>query len=118
MNNLKREVTLQRKYNQVTDEAKRAENYCKATKSVCTNLNITDEEISFIAYSNITYEQLVNKLVAEKYTIQDELAIQRKAYNGLTDEYYIYNAYVEDCKTRAKEFVKERNETLGVVNNE
>lgn len=79
------------------------------------NTKLGDEYlVTFTSYSTLSYEQLVNKLVAEKYTIQEELAIQRKAYNGLTDEFRIYNAYVEECKERAKQFIKERESVLNV----
>lgn len=75
-----------------------------------------DDKTSFTLYSNISYEALVNQLVAEKYTIQDELAIQRKAYNGLTDEFHIYNAFVEECKIKAKQFITERERALNDTN--
>lgn len=69
--------------------------------------------VRFKAYSNITYEDLVNKLIAEKYTIQDELAIQRKHQKGINiDEFNEYDAYVESCKAKAKAFIAERDEAL------
>lgn len=86
--------------------------YCAMNNLVYTDLVIHDNYVTFTGYSNLPYEQLVNKLVAERYTIQDELAIQRKAYNGLTDEFYLYNAYVEDCKERVRTFIKERESVI------
>lgn len=77
-----------------------------------TGLEEWTKKVFYYVYSGITYEQLVNKLVAERYTIQDELAIQRKAYNGLTDEFHIYNTYVEECKLQAKAFIEEREKAL------
>lgn len=102
--------TYKRPYRQ--DQVKRVERYCKMNNLVYTDLVIHDGYVTFTGYSNLPYEQLVNKLVAEKYTIQEELAIQRKAYNGLTDEFYVYNAYVENCKERAKQFITEREVVL------
>lgn len=102
--------TYKRPYKQ--DQVKRVEMYCKMNNLVYTDLVIHDGYVTFTGYSNLPYEQLVNQLVAERYTIQDELAIQRKAYNGLTDEFYVYNAYVENCKERAKQFIKERESVL------
>lgn len=84
--------------------------------NLISNVVITDNDFSFTIYSKLPYEALVNKLVAEKYTIQDELAIQRKAYNGLTDEFHIYNAYVEECKAKAKQFIAERESALNDTN--
>lgn len=107
-----RQITWKR--NNLTQEniIKRIENYCKATRCVYANLVITDTEITFITYSNITYENLVNKLVREKYTDSEEFAILRKALTEKTNEFYIYNAYVEECKTQAKAFIEERNKAL------
>ena len=88
------------------------ERYCNALNCIYKNLVITDDVITFTAYSKITYEELVNKLVREKYTDSDEFAILRKAINSITDEYLIYNAYVEECKVRAKAFVEERESVV------
>lgn len=104
--------TYKRPY--LKDQVKRVEMYCKTNNLVYTDLVIHDNYVTFTGYSNLPYEQLVNKLVAEKYTIQEELAIQRKTYNGLTDEFYVYNAFVEECKERAKQFIKERESVLNV----
>lgn len=94
------------------DQVKRVEMYCKQCNLIYADLNIHDKFVTFTGYSNLPYEQLVNKLVAERYTIQDELAIQRKAYSELTDEFYIYNTYVEECKAKAKKFIQERELVL------
>lgn len=106
--------TYKRPYRE--NQVKRVEMYCKQYNLVYTNLTIHDGYVTFDGWSNVTYEQLVNKLVAEKYTIQDELAIQRKAYNGLTDEFRIYNAFVEECKVKAKQFITERERALNDIN--
>ena len=89
-------------------------NYCKDFNCHYTNLVIDIDTVSFTTYSKITYEVLVNKLVKEKYSDSEEFAILRKAIsNPNNDEYLIYNAYVEDCKVRAREFVNERESVLG-----
>ena len=72
--------------------------------------------VTYTYYSPISYEKLVAKLVSEKYTADEESAIQRKAImNGITDEFLIYNAYVEDCKLRAKQFINERERVLNGI---
>jgi hypothetical protein len=81
-------------------------------RSKHANLVITDEEISFALYSKLPYEKLVNQLVREKYTDSEEFAILRKAINGITDEFLIYNAFVEECKTKAKQFIAERERVI------
>ena len=107
--------TYKRPYKE--NQTKRVEMYCKQYNLVYTNLQIFNGYVTFVGYSNITYEDLVNKLVAERYTIQDELAIQRKHQRGENtlefDEYY---AYVEECKIRAKQFIAERESVLNDTN--
>lgn len=67
------------------------------------------KEVYYTIYSDISYEKLVAKLVREKYNADEESAIQRKAImNGVSDEFLTYNAYVEECKVRARAFVTER----------
>lgn len=72
------------------------------------------KEVTYTHYLPTTYEELVNQMVREKYPVNEEFAILRKAINGITDEYLIYNAYVEDCKAQAKAFIKERNKIVEV----
>ena len=70
------------------------------------------EEIDVLpSYTKEEYDEKVSELVRQKYTESDEFAIQRKAINStilgekenLTDEYIQYNAFVEECKLRAKD---------------
>lgn len=90
----------------------------KYTKSIdcVVDLGIKDglyyKRVNYTYYSPVSYEALVNQLVKERYSDSDEFAILRKAINGITDEYHIYNTYVEECKVRAKEFIQERNKIL------
>ena len=105
--------TYRRPYRE--NQVKRVEAYCKQYDLSYTNLQVFDNYVTFVGYSNIAYEQLVNKLIAERYTIQDELAIQRKHQKGLNvEEFNEYDAYVETCKTQAKAFIQDRNKALGV----
>lgn len=69
--------------------------------------------VRFKAYSTITYNDLVNGMVREKYSDSEEFAILRKSINNpYNAEYVEYNAYVEECKARAKAFIAERDEVL------
>ena len=47
------------------------------------------------------YENAVNTLIREKYTLSQELAILRQR-DSKPEEYAAYNAYCEDCKAQAK----------------
>jgi hypothetical protein len=49
-----------------------------------------------------TYEEKVEQLIREKYTISDELAIQRQK-DIKPSEFSEYFAYCEECKLKAKE---------------
>lgn len=89
------------------------ENYARDFNVYTSNLIISNGNVSFTTYSKLSYEDLVVKLIREKYTLNEELAILRKSHINTTDEYYIYNAYVEECKVRAKEFIAEREKALG-----
>ena len=113
MNNLKNNVV----WNNVkaTEEQIKGyiNNYCKDFNVYYTDLIISNGNVSFTTYSNISYNTLVNKLVKEKYSDSEEFAILRKTINNPNnEEYLIYNTYVEDCKVRAREFVNERDSIL------
>lgn len=49
-----------------------------------------------------TYEERVEQLVRERYSLNEELAIQRQR-DTKVDEFNEYYAYCEECKQRAKE---------------
>lgn len=91
-------------------------NYEKNMKVYAVNLVINDGQVSFTAYSNISYDDLVVSLIRKNYSQNEELAILRKAINNITDEYHIYNAYVEQCKLDAKAFIEERERVLNGTN--
>lgn len=60
------------------------------------------------AYSSVSYEELVETYVREKYSISDEIGILRQKDDKFL-EFTEYNNYVEECKKKAKEFVEERD---------
>ena len=47
------------------------------------------------------YPNLVSRLIRERYSIDDEMAILRQR-DTKPDEYEAYNAFCEECKARAK----------------
>ena len=49
-----------------------------------------------------TYEERVEYLIRERYSLNEELAIQRQR-DTKVDEFNEYYAYCEECKQRAKE---------------
>lgn len=48
-----------------------------------------------------TYEERVEQLIRERYSLNQELAIQRQRYTK-PSEFEEYFAYCEECKQRAK----------------
>lgn len=57
----------------------------------------------------VNYEDEVNKLVREKYSLSEELSLLRQK-ESKEDEYQVYYDYVESCKNQAKEKLKEYEE--------
>lgn len=47
------------------------------------------------------YPNLVSRLIRERYSIDDEMAILRQR-DTKPDEYEAYNAFCEECKAKAK----------------
>lgn len=62
------------------------------------------------AYTKDQYDKKVAELVREKYSADEEFAIQRKMINSINEdadekaveEYNAYNTFVEECKKSAK----------------
>ncbi len=69
--------------------------------------NVIPKRITYIEYSKIGYEELTEKMIREKYSVSDELALLRQK-EIKSDEYALYYAFVEGCKSKAKAFVAER----------
>ena len=76
-------------------------------------LDMTDEEIANLPqgqqYVGLSYEEIVSTLIRERYSIDDELAIQRQRDNKV-EEFEQYYAYCEECKAKAKEIVAEEGD--------
>ena len=68
----------------------------------------TDDELKYAGYEYKeeepilpTYEERVVELIRAKYSVDDELAILRQR-DTKVEEFAEYNAYCEECKTKAK----------------
>ena len=48
------------------------------------------------------YKNRIVELIREKYSVDDELSIQRQRYTKV-EEFDEYNAYAESCKQQARE---------------
>lgn len=72
-----------------------------------TECELTKDELIVINSINsiiaeVPYEQKVVSLIREKYTIDEELSIQRQK-ESKPDEFEAYFNYCEACKLKAKE---------------
>ena len=72
------------------------------------------KHIIYTKYSDISYNDLVNGMVREKYSESEEFAILRKAFTGVTEEFTSYHVYVEGCKAQAKIWINNRDKLLEV----
>lgn len=84
------------------------------TLSGTTYLPATDKQLAQAGYEIkdveipeptpfvFTYEERVVQFIREKYSMDDELAILRQR-DSKPEEFAEYNAYCEECKTKAKE---------------
>lgn len=102
------------------------EMYCKKVTMLPSETIEMYEEVNEIPkFTKSEYEDKVKELIKERYTIEDELAIQRKAFNAMItpttlsedssesimDEFTEYNTFVEECKVKAVEILN--NKTNG-----
>lgn len=74
------------------------------------NFIITDDMQNLIdmtketQYATKAYKKIVEQFVAQRYTLRQELAIQRQRDTKPT-EFNEYNSYCEACKIYAKELL-------------
>lgn len=75
--------------------------YNVKTKEVTTR-DLTPEEVAAIQQPSINYEQLVSDLIRERYTLDQELAINRQR-DTKPEEFKEYFDFCEQCKIKAHE---------------
>lgn len=89
-----------------------SETYFKRSMALPTDREADFEEVDEVpTFTKAEYDAKVSELVRERYSDNEEFAIQRKYLNTINgnpdaeavEEYNAYNAYVEDCKVRAKD---------------
>lgn len=65
-------------------------------------------EVKIKKYSTKSYEEIVEGLIAEKYSIGNQIALLRQK-SEKPSEYDKFFEFAEECKTKAKEFIAERD---------
>lgn len=55
-------------------------------------------------FDGMSYSDIVESLIRERYSVSDELAILRQR-DIKADEFEAYNLFAEECKMRAKELI-------------
>ena len=63
---------------------------------------VVDDETINLPQIEIPYEEKVVSLIREKYSLDEELAIQRQR-DTKPEEFKEYFTYCEECKMKAKE---------------
>ena len=71
----------------------------------------SEEFIEFDTWKDISYKDLVEKLIRQKYSVSDELALLRQQLDK-PNEYESYYSFVEECKAQAKQLIDERENAL------
>lgn len=69
---------------------------------IAAGYEIREVEIEESIAPILSYEERVVHFIREKYSMNDELAILRQR-DSKPEEFAEYNAYCEECKTKAKE---------------
>lgn len=82
-----------RRYYNVSEAMAFADGWSVYTPSVRESVAVPLEE---------QYKNRIVELIREKYSIDDELSIQRQRYTK-PEEFEAYNAFVESCKIQARE---------------
>ena len=62
---------------------------------------VSDEQKDAIPKIEISYDEKVVSLIREKYSLDEELAIQRQR-DTKPEEFLAYFNYCEECKTQVK----------------
>ena len=68
-------------------------------------VDILEYEVIYVDVQNPKDKnELIKSLVAQKYSVEDEIAILRQK-DSKPDEYQEYNTYVENCKNLVKQWL-------------
>ena len=77
--------------------------YCRSTVMLPSQTLDDYEEVAELpAPVDTDYPNRVERLLRERYTLSEELAVQRQR-ESKPEEFAAYFAYAEECKRRAKE---------------
>lgn len=59
------------------------------------------EEVDAIPDQSINYNEEVNSMIRQRYSLSEELAILRQR-DTKSEEFAVYNEYAEECKAKVK----------------
>lgn len=59
------------------------------------------EEVDAIPDQSINYNEEVNSMIRQRYSLSEELAILRQG-DTKSEEFAVYNEYAEECKAKVK----------------
>lgn len=71
--------------------------------------------VNYTIYNTVIgYDKIVEGLIKDRYSIEQELCLTNKGIKDATNtEYVEYRNYVEQCKINARVFIEERYNALG-----
>ena len=78
---------------------------------IYTDNALVSKIIKELGHLYIEYDEIINEAIRERYSINKEFAILRQR-DTKPDEFAEYNAYVEKCKTKAKEIWARQEDTI------
>lgn len=71
--------------------------------------------VNYISYNTVIgYDKIVQGLIKDKYSIEEEICLTNKGIVDSNNEEYVeYRNYVEQCKINARVFIEERYNAVG-----
>lgn len=75
--------------------------YAEMTQEEIVKMQLEQQETEKEYFQSMSYGELVNLFIRERYTLSEELAIIRQK-DEKPEEYKEYYQYCEECKERAK----------------
>lgn len=73
-------------------------------------VDMYEEVTELPKYTEQEYKEKVRELIAERYTIEDEIALYRQKDRKL-DEFLEYDSFCEECKIKVKEILNNGEES-------
>lgn len=105
--------TLTREVDAIAVESLRKRAVIHSYEPIITYDGKAKIRVSYTRYNMSKYERIVEGLIKERYTIEEEIALTNKGIKDSSNvEYVAYRNFVEECKAKAKAYTEERDNAL------